>query len=61
MKTYSWDIEKNKLLKNKRGIFIEEVIFHIQNGDELDFYPHPNQERYPNQKISVVAVNDYAF
>ena len=61
MKTYNWDIEKNKLLKNERGISFEEIIFHIQNGDELDIYPHPNQERYPNQKISVVAVNDYAY
>ncbi len=61
MKTYNWDIEKNELLKNERGISFEEVIFHIQKGDELDIYPHPNQERYPNQKISVVAVNDYAY
>jgi hypothetical protein len=24
-------------------------------------YPHPNQERYPNQKISVVLVEGYAY
>ena len=24
------------------------------------FY-HPNQERYPNQKVSVVIINDYAY
>ena len=61
MKRYDWNREKNEILKNDRGISFEEIIFHIENGDELDVYPHPNQERYPNQLISVVAVNNYAY
>ena len=61
MKRYDWGREKSKTLKNDRGISFEEIVFHIENGDELDVYPHPNQERYPNQLISVVAVNSYAY
>ena len=45
----------------ERGISLEEIIFHIGNGDELDIYPHPNYLRYPKQMISVVMVNDYVY
>ena len=61
MKSYDWNRDKNEILKNYRGVSFEEIIFHIENGDELDVYPHPNQERYPNQLISVVAINNYAY
>jgi uncharacterized DUF497 family protein len=61
MKRYNWNQEKNEILKTERNISFEEIIFHIEKGDELDVYPHPNQVRYPNQKISVVAVNEYAY
>jgi uncharacterized DUF497 family protein len=61
MKSYDWNREKNEILKKDRGISFEEIIFHITNGDELDVYPHPNKNRYPNQLISVVAVNNYAY
>lgn len=60
MKIYNWNTDKNNILKAERGISFEEIIFHIDSGDELDVYPHPNQARYPNQMISVVAVNGYA-
>ncbi|HEB63270.1 MAG TPA: toxin [Gammaproteobacteria bacterium] len=61
MKRYDWNREKNEILKNDRGISFEEIVFHIESGDELDVYPHPNQDRYPNQLISVVAINSYAY
>ena len=43
------------------GSILDEVIFHIQNGDEVDIFDHPNQERYPSQKINVVIIDDYAY
>jgi uncharacterized DUF497 family protein len=61
MKSYNWDRAKNDALKANRGISFEETVFHIEKGDELDLYPHPNQERYPAQMVSVVAINDYAY
>ncbi len=61
MKSYNWNHHKNETLKVERSISFEEVIFHISRGDEMDVYPHPNQARYPNQMISVVAVNEYVY
>lgn len=61
MKRYSWNAEKNEQLQETRGISFEEVVFHIEAGDEVDVFHHPNQERYPGQKVSVVIINDYAY
>jgi uncharacterized DUF497 family protein len=61
MKFYSWNPDKNKLLQQERGISFEEIVFHIQSGDEIEIFDHPNQERYPKQKISVVVVEGYVY
>ena len=61
MKHFNWDPAKNDRLKRERNISFEEVIFHIENGDEVDVFEHPNQERYPGQKVTVVAVDGYAY
>jgi hypothetical protein len=61
MKFYNWNSAKNDKLKPERQNSFEEIIFHIQNGDEVDIFDHPNQERYPSQKISVVIIDAYAY
>jgi hypothetical protein len=61
MKHYTWSPEKNKTLKKERNIGFEDVVFHIEMGDEVDVLEHPNKERYPNQKISVVLIEGYAY
>lgn len=61
MKPISWNLEKNALLKTQRGISFEDVVFHIKAGDILDTIDHPNQERYPGQKIHVVAIEEYVY
>ena len=61
MKVYAWNSEKNDALKKERGISFEEIVLNIQLGNEVDIYDYPNMERYPNQKISVVIVEDYAY
>lgn len=61
MRYYAWNPEKNEQLKRERGVSFEEVVFHIESGDEVDVFEHPNQERYPGQKISVVVIEDYAY
>ena len=61
MKYFSWNHEKNETLIRERGISFEETVFHIERGDLLDVLEHPNQERYPGQKIFVVNINGYAF
>ncbi len=58
---FSWDKEKNALLKESRGIGFEEIVEAIANQKLLDVYDHPNEERYPNQKIYVVEALEYIY
>ena len=57
--TYSFSTEKNRLLIEERGISFEEVILVIEEGGILDILPHPNSDKYPNQKIYVLNINNY--
>ncbi len=61
MKAFAWNSEKNERLRVERGISFEEVVLNIQLGNEVDIYDHPNQARYPGQKISVVVIEDYVY
>lgn len=57
----SWNVEKNAQIKAERGISFEDVVFHMMAGDILDTVDHPNQERYPNQQIHIVSIEDYVY
>lgn len=59
MKVITWDPAKNEYLKNERGVSFEDVLFHMDAGDVLDVFDHPNQERYPGQKIYAKAIEEY--
>ena len=61
MKIYAWNAEKNVQLIRERNISFEEIVVNIQHGNEIDVLEHPNPDRYPDQKISVVRVDDYVF
>lgn len=61
MKYFSWNEEKNELLKEERQISFEEVVFYIEQGFLLDVLENPNQEKYKGQKIFVVQIDDYAY
>jgi len=61
MKFFSWSTEKNEKLRRERGIGFEEIVFHIEQGDVLDLFEHPNIERYASQRIMIVEVGDYAY
>ncbi len=58
---YEWSSEKNEWLKNERGVSFEEVIFHLSQGDVWKVADHPDQKRYPKQKIYFVIVSDYVY
>jgi uncharacterized DUF497 family protein len=60
MPYYQWNAAKNALLKAERGISFEQVVMHIESGDLLDVYEHPNQARYPGQQLLVVRVGEHA-
>ncbi len=58
---YYWNEEKSELLKKKRGISFKEVVTHILQGDLLLIKEHPNQEKYPGQKMFVVRIDNYVY
>jgi hypothetical protein len=61
VKTFSWNTEKNKMLKAERLICFEDIVLCIEMGFLLDILEHPNQEKYKDQRIFVVKVDDYAY
>lgn len=61
MKQINWNAEKNQLLMGERGISFENVVFALQSDGLLDDGPHPNSEAYPNQRLFVVRIGDYAW
>lgn len=61
MDHYRWNKEKNERLKIERGVSFEQITMHIERGDVLDIVAHPNQEKYPNQQLLVVEINDYVY
>ena len=61
MKYINWNTDKNQLIKELRGICFEDVVFHIERGDLLDDYQHPNPKKYAGQRIMVIAIDNYAF
>jgi len=58
---FNWNPEKNLLLIRERGISFERVVVEISSGNELAVLDHPNQAKYPGQKISMVQVDDYVY
>ena len=61
MKVFRWDNDKNELLKNSRGVCFEQVVILMEREDILETVEHPNQNKYPGQKIATVRIDDYAY
>lgn len=61
MKLFEWADDKNKKLKSDRGVSFEEVVFCIANGFVLDIIQNPNQTKYPNQRMYIVNIDNYAY
>lgn len=61
MKHFNWDQNKNTLLKETRNISFEDVIFHIQRGEILDITGSHNPEKYPDQKLFILQINEYVY
>jgi uncharacterized DUF497 family protein len=61
MKYFSWNEQRNEILKNARQVSFEEIVFHIEKGFLLDVLENPNQQKYKGQRIFVVQIDNYAF
>lgn len=61
MKPFRWNHDKNTTLKIQRSISFEKIVLAIEAGGLLDELRHPNTEKYPNQFVLVVALDDYVY
>jgi len=60
VKPIRWSPDKNLELMQTRGVSFEEVLSSIEQGGLLMTLDHPNQQKYPNQRMWVVRLRGYA-
>ena len=58
---HGWGSEKNEQLGLERGVSFEQMVVAVEAGGLLDILAHPNQAKYPNQRVLVVASDGYAY
>ena len=61
MKPFRWSPEKNDVLRQERGVSFESMVVAIEAGGLLDILAHPNEKKYPGQRVLVVAHDSYAY
>lgn len=60
-KPFQWNAEKDVQLQQARGIGFEMVAQTIEEIGFLEIIKHPNQEKYPSQKMLVIKINNYVY
>ena len=60
MKNIRWDEQKNEWLKQNRGLGFERVAVLMEQGQVLEVVDHPDQTKYPKQKMAIVEIDGYA-
>lgn len=58
---FEYDLEKDKLLKDGRGVSFDDAIEAIAEGDVFFDTLNPNQEKYPGQRIYIVSIKGYPY
>jgi len=58
---FTWNSEKNKKIKEDRGISFEEIVFYISSGAVLDIIENPDNERYKDQYMFIIDIENYAY
>ncbi|NOZ11891.1 MAG: BrnT family toxin [Gammaproteobacteria bacterium] len=61
MKHFAWNSKKNAQLIRERHISFERVIYHIEREGVLDIIKHSNSSKYPNQRMFIVNIDNYAY
>jgi len=60
MKMVRWNEQKNEWLKQNRGLGFERVAVLIEQRQVLEVTDHPDQTKYPGQKMAIVEIDGYA-
>ena len=58
---FKYNYDKNSQLLETRGIGFEEIIQAIAEGNILDIRKHPNELKYPDQKILYVRILEEVY
>jgi len=58
---FIFDEEKNQKLLQQRNVTFEQAIEIIADGGVLFDFKHPKPEQYPNQRIMVIAIENYPY
>lgn len=61
MKPFRWSPTKNEVLRQARGVSFESMVVAIEGGGLLDILAHPNEQKYPGQRVLAVAHDRYAY
>ena len=61
MKMFRWNHEKNEQLKVEREVSFEEIVLALEGDGLLDILQHPNESKYPKQRILVVSLDGYIY
>ena len=61
MKSINWNADKNQQLITERGVSFEDVVFYLSQGKVLDDLKHPNSDKYPDQRVFVLNIDDYVY
>ena len=58
---FDFNQQKNAQLFKDRGVTFYNVIEAIENDGILLNFEHENKEKYPNQKVMVINMNNYTY
>ena len=58
---FDWNNDKNQLLKEERDISFERIVVAIEEDHLLDILEHPNKEKYSNQFLLLVEIDEYVY
>ncbi len=58
---FIFDDDKNQKLFKQRGVTFEQAIEIIASDGVLLDFKHPNSEQYSNQRVMVIAIENYPY
>ena len=61
MLEFEWDEKKNRWLQVERGISFQDIVNAVKNGNVLDFKKDKRQDRYPEQYLLIVVIDNYPW
>lgn len=58
---FRWNLDKNRILIEKRDISFEEIVEAINEGLVISDSVHENPDKYPNQRVLIVVAKNYTY